>query len=57
VLKYVGGIMKSDNIAIINKCLEYGALDRIGNMLNNQNTAIVKNALWAFSNFVAAESS
>ena len=34
VLKYIGGIMSMDNVAIINKCLQYDALDRIGNVLN-----------------------
>ena len=35
ILKFIGCVMSIENLAIINKCLEFSALDRVGNVLNS----------------------
>lgn len=52
-LRYVGGILNSDNQVISQKCMLNGVVDKLINLLYAPEGKVVKETLWAFSNYSA----
>jgi importin subunit alpha-1 len=52
-LPFVGGILNSDNEVISQKCMLSGVVDKLTNLLYSANGRVIKETLWAFSNYCA----
>ena len=56
-VRYMGGIMSSEDANIVDKALESNVIDRITNILFQQQPQLVKEALWTLSNIAASRPS
>lgn len=54
-LKYVGGILGSENMDITNRLLDTNAIEKITNIMYSAKNDDVKKALWCLSNFTATK--
>ena len=53
-LKYIGGILGTENLHIVDKCMFNGLIDRLTNLCYSPRHNIVKECCWAFSNLTAS---
>jgi len=53
MVKYVGGIMNSDNAELPKTYLKKDVFEKLGSILYSSNSATIKEALWGISNILA----
>jgi importin subunit alpha-1 len=53
-LRFMGGILNSDDPKIINKAVFNGVVDKVINILYSPSHNLVKEGLWTLSNFCAS---
>jgi len=53
-LKFVGGILGSENTQVIEKCMFNAVIDKLTNLCYSTRHCIVKECCWAFSNLCAS---